>query len=197
MDTNRAAQPNLSLTAPATLQPFFDDMSDSESQTTIMSSLKVKPHSFDSQTFHLLCVVQTSLTLFLLPSVVLPVIPSVRHSILAERGGVSALRPAHTVHPSLSQSQHFPLCSALQSMSSPHLFLSFFLLECITLTVYLSFRISFLVQRKGKFLFKPQIGAGRCLLLLSAEVLILYFFSGACFRPGQHECHRETKTYSV
>lgn len=40
LDTNRAAQPNLSLTAPATLQPFFDDMSDSESQTTIMSSLK-------------------------------------------------------------------------------------------------------------------------------------------------------------
>lgn len=43
---------------------------------------------------------------------------SFHHSILAERGGVSALRPAHTVHPSLSQTQHLPSYSALQSMSS-------------------------------------------------------------------------------
>ncbi|KAL7372854.1 hypothetical protein ABVT39_023181 [Epinephelus coioides] len=40
LDTNGAPQPNLSVTAPPNLQPFFDDMSDSESQSNLISSLK-------------------------------------------------------------------------------------------------------------------------------------------------------------
>ncbi|GAA6219985.1 myocardin related transcription factor Ab isoform X3 [Lates japonicus] len=40
LDTNGVPQPNLSVTAPPSLQPFFDDMSDSESQSNLISSLK-------------------------------------------------------------------------------------------------------------------------------------------------------------
>ncbi|XP_029933475.1 myocardin related transcription factor Ab isoform X2 [Myripristis murdjan] len=40
LDTNGAPQPSLSVSAPPNLQPFFDDASDSESQSTIISSLK-------------------------------------------------------------------------------------------------------------------------------------------------------------
>uniref|UniRef100_A0A3P8TTZ9 Myocardin related transcription factor Ab n=1 Tax=Amphiprion percula TaxID=161767 RepID=A0A3P8TTZ9_AMPPE len=40
LDTNGAPQPSQSATAPPNLQPFFDDMSDSESQSNLMSSLK-------------------------------------------------------------------------------------------------------------------------------------------------------------
>ncbi|XP_022070431.2 LOW QUALITY PROTEIN: myocardin related transcription factor Ab [Acanthochromis polyacanthus] len=40
LDTDGAPQPSQSVTAPPNLQPFFDDMSDSESQSNLMSSLK-------------------------------------------------------------------------------------------------------------------------------------------------------------
>ncbi|XP_069012191.1 myocardin related transcription factor Ab isoform X5 [Embiotoca jacksoni] len=40
LDTNGAPQAGLSVTAPPNLQPFFDDMSDSESQSSLLSSLK-------------------------------------------------------------------------------------------------------------------------------------------------------------
>ncbi|KAM4524725.1 myocardin related transcription factor Ab isoform 3-T3 [Odontesthes bonariensis] len=40
LDTNGAPQPSLPHTAPPSLQPFFDDMSDTESQSNLMSSLK-------------------------------------------------------------------------------------------------------------------------------------------------------------
>ncbi|XP_035800255.2 myocardin related transcription factor Ab isoform X4 [Amphiprion ocellaris] len=40
LDTNGAPQPSQSATAPPNLQPFFNDMSDSESQSNLMSSLK-------------------------------------------------------------------------------------------------------------------------------------------------------------
>ncbi|XP_039991028.1 myocardin related transcription factor Ab isoform X4 [Xiphias gladius] len=40
LDTNGVPQPSLSVTAPPNLQPFFDDMSDSESQSNLISSLK-------------------------------------------------------------------------------------------------------------------------------------------------------------
>ncbi|KAM7382036.1 hypothetical protein PAMA_012753 [Pampus argenteus] len=40
LDTSVVPQPGQSLTAPPNLQPFFDDMSDSESQSSIISSLK-------------------------------------------------------------------------------------------------------------------------------------------------------------
>uniref|UniRef100_A0A3Q0SVH4 Myocardin related transcription factor Ab n=1 Tax=Amphilophus citrinellus TaxID=61819 RepID=A0A3Q0SVH4_AMPCI len=40
LDTNGDPQPNLSVTAPPNLQPFFDDMLDNESQSSLMSSLK-------------------------------------------------------------------------------------------------------------------------------------------------------------
>ncbi|XP_023251289.1 MKL/myocardin-like protein 1 isoform X8 [Seriola lalandi dorsalis] len=40
LDTNGVPQPSLSATAPPNLQPFFDDMSDSESQSSLISSLK-------------------------------------------------------------------------------------------------------------------------------------------------------------
>ncbi|XP_008302958.1 myocardin related transcription factor Ab [Stegastes partitus] len=40
LDTNGAPQPSLSATAPPNLQPFFDDMSDNESQSNLMSPLK-------------------------------------------------------------------------------------------------------------------------------------------------------------
>lgn len=43
LDTNGAPQPSLAATAPPNLQPFFDDMSDNESQSNLMSSLKVTP----------------------------------------------------------------------------------------------------------------------------------------------------------
>uniref|UniRef100_A0A096ME52 Myocardin related transcription factor Ab n=1 Tax=Poecilia formosa TaxID=48698 RepID=A0A096ME52_POEFO len=41
LDTNGSPQPSLSHTAPPSLQPFFDDMPDTESQSNLMSSLKV------------------------------------------------------------------------------------------------------------------------------------------------------------
>lgn len=41
LDTNGVPQPTQSVTAPPNLQPFFDDMSDSESQSNLISSLKV------------------------------------------------------------------------------------------------------------------------------------------------------------
>ncbi|KAM6963641.1 myocardin related transcription factor Ab isoform 3-T5 [Tautogolabrus adspersus] len=40
LDTNGAPQPSLSATAPPNLQPFFDEVSDSESQSSLISSLK-------------------------------------------------------------------------------------------------------------------------------------------------------------
>ncbi|XP_042253360.1 myocardin related transcription factor Ab isoform X1 [Thunnus maccoyii] len=40
LDTSGVPQPGQSVTAPPNLQPFFDDMSDSESQSNIISSLK-------------------------------------------------------------------------------------------------------------------------------------------------------------
>ncbi|CAM9289321.1 unnamed protein product, partial [Lampetra planeri] len=40
LDTNGAPAPSLSFTAPPSLQPFFDDTSDSESQSSLISSLK-------------------------------------------------------------------------------------------------------------------------------------------------------------
>ncbi|XP_041829812.1 myocardin related transcription factor Ab isoform X3 [Melanotaenia boesemani] len=40
LDTNGVPQPSLSHTAPPNLQPFFDDMSDTENQSNLMSSLK-------------------------------------------------------------------------------------------------------------------------------------------------------------
>ncbi|KAK5620134.1 hypothetical protein CRENBAI_001805 [Crenichthys baileyi] len=40
LDTNGTPQPSLSHTAPPSLQPFFEDMSDTESQSNLMSSLK-------------------------------------------------------------------------------------------------------------------------------------------------------------
>ncbi|XP_056285685.1 myocardin related transcription factor Ab isoform X4 [Pseudoliparis swirei] len=40
LDTNGVPQPNLSVTAPPNLQPFFEDMSDGESQSNLISSLK-------------------------------------------------------------------------------------------------------------------------------------------------------------
>uniref|UniRef100_UPI0037E787E9 myocardin related transcription factor Ab isoform X2 n=1 Tax=Semicossyphus pulcher TaxID=241346 RepID=UPI0037E787E9 len=40
LDTNGVPQPGLSVTAPPNLQPFFDDVSDSESQSSLISSLK-------------------------------------------------------------------------------------------------------------------------------------------------------------
>ncbi|XP_059180310.1 myocardin related transcription factor Ab isoform X2 [Centropristis striata] len=40
LDTNGAPQPSLSVTAPPNLQPFFDDVSDGESQNNLVSSLK-------------------------------------------------------------------------------------------------------------------------------------------------------------
>ncbi|KAF0025163.1 hypothetical protein F2P81_022044 [Scophthalmus maximus] len=40
LDTNGVPQPSLSATAPPNLQPFFDDMSESESQSSLISSLK-------------------------------------------------------------------------------------------------------------------------------------------------------------
>ncbi|XP_030610853.1 myocardin related transcription factor Ab isoform X3 [Archocentrus centrarchus] len=40
LDTNGDPQPNHSVTAPPNLQPFFDDMLDNESQSSLMSSLK-------------------------------------------------------------------------------------------------------------------------------------------------------------
>ncbi|KAG7226499.1 hypothetical protein INR49_003819 [Caranx melampygus] len=40
LDTNGVPQPSLSATAPPNLHPFFDDMSDSESQSSLISSLK-------------------------------------------------------------------------------------------------------------------------------------------------------------
>ncbi|XP_069374007.1 myocardin related transcription factor Ab isoform X15 [Paralichthys olivaceus] len=40
LDTNGVPQPSLSVTAPPNLQPFFDDMSESESQSNLISSLK-------------------------------------------------------------------------------------------------------------------------------------------------------------
>ncbi|XP_028423417.1 myocardin related transcription factor Ab isoform X2 [Perca flavescens] len=40
LDTNGVPQPSLSATAPPNLQPFFDDMSDSESQSNLVSSYK-------------------------------------------------------------------------------------------------------------------------------------------------------------
>lgn len=40
LDTNGVPQPSLPATAPPNLQPFFDDMSDSESQSSLISSLK-------------------------------------------------------------------------------------------------------------------------------------------------------------
>lgn len=58
------------------------------------------------------------------------------HSTRAERGGVFALRPAYTVHPSLSQTQHLPSSSAFQSMSSSTSF--FPSLLCCSLSVHLS-----------------------------------------------------------
>lgn len=41
LDTDGAPQPSMSVTAPPSLQPFFDDMSDGENQSTLLSSLKV------------------------------------------------------------------------------------------------------------------------------------------------------------
>ncbi|XP_055085380.1 myocardin related transcription factor Ab isoform X3 [Periophthalmus magnuspinnatus] len=43
LEVNGAPQPNLSVTAPPTMQPFFDDLSDSESHNNLMSSLKREP----------------------------------------------------------------------------------------------------------------------------------------------------------
>lgn len=43
LDTNGSPHPSLSHTAPPNLQPFFDDMPDTESQSNLMSSLKVTP----------------------------------------------------------------------------------------------------------------------------------------------------------
>ncbi|XP_023196544.1 MKL/myocardin-like protein 2 isoform X4 [Xiphophorus maculatus] len=40
LDTNGSPHPSLSHTAPPSLQPFFDDMPDTESQSNLMSSLK-------------------------------------------------------------------------------------------------------------------------------------------------------------
>ncbi|KAI3365526.1 hypothetical protein L3Q82_010609, partial [Scortum barcoo] len=40
LDTNGVPQPSVSVTAPPNLQPFFDDMSDSESQSNLISPLK-------------------------------------------------------------------------------------------------------------------------------------------------------------
>uniref|UniRef100_A0A3P9KFA7 Myocardin related transcription factor Ab n=1 Tax=Oryzias latipes TaxID=8090 RepID=A0A3P9KFA7_ORYLA len=40
IDTNGAAQPSTPLTAPPTLQPFFNDLLDAESQSSLVSSLK-------------------------------------------------------------------------------------------------------------------------------------------------------------
>ncbi|XP_054913575.1 myocardin related transcription factor Ab isoform X5 [Poeciliopsis prolifica] len=42
LDTNGSPQPSLPHTAPPSLQPFFDDMPDTESQSNLMSSLKRK-----------------------------------------------------------------------------------------------------------------------------------------------------------
>lgn len=41
LDTHGVPQPSTSVTAPPNLQPFFDDMSDSENQSNLISSLKV------------------------------------------------------------------------------------------------------------------------------------------------------------
>ncbi|KAK2820862.1 hypothetical protein Q5P01_023821 [Channa striata] len=40
LDTSGVPQPSMSVTAPPNLQPFFDDMSDSETQSNLISSLK-------------------------------------------------------------------------------------------------------------------------------------------------------------
>ncbi|XP_075949377.1 myocardin related transcription factor Ab isoform X4 [Anarhichas minor] len=40
LDTDGVPQPSLAVTAPPSLQPFFEDMSDSESQSSLISSLK-------------------------------------------------------------------------------------------------------------------------------------------------------------
>lgn len=114
LDTRGAPQLGQSVTAPPNLQPFFEDMSDSEGPSNF-SSLKVTPPpprppptSPDK-----LPLSSCKLSLFFLH-----VFFSSFHSIRAESGGVSALRLAHTLHPSLSQTQHLPSHSALQSMSS-------------------------------------------------------------------------------
>lgn len=43
VDTNGATQPSTPLTAPPTLQPFFNDLLDADSQSSLVSSLKVRP----------------------------------------------------------------------------------------------------------------------------------------------------------
>ncbi|XP_033990725.1 LOW QUALITY PROTEIN: myocardin-related transcription factor A-like [Trematomus bernacchii] len=48
LDTNVSPQPSLS--APPSLQPFFDDMSDSESQSSLISSLKREEVCYDRHT---------------------------------------------------------------------------------------------------------------------------------------------------
>ncbi|XP_029383608.1 myocardin related transcription factor Ab isoform X3 [Echeneis naucrates] len=52
LDTNGAPQPSFSATAPPNLQPFFDDMSDSESQSSLISSLKVTASSSAARRSH-------------------------------------------------------------------------------------------------------------------------------------------------
>lgn len=41
LETNGVPQSTQSVTAPPNLQPFFDDLSESESQSSLISSLKV------------------------------------------------------------------------------------------------------------------------------------------------------------
>ncbi|XP_032429795.1 myocardin related transcription factor Ab isoform X3 [Xiphophorus hellerii] len=59
LDTNGSPHPSLSHTAPPSLQPFFDDMPDTESQSNLMSSLKRKEE---------VCVPYDRHTLFTPPS---------------------------------------------------------------------------------------------------------------------------------
>ncbi len=67
------SQSSQSVTAPPNLQPFFDDMSDSESQSNLISSLKVTPPpppppppSPDSSLHHVVSTVVNFTNLFLL-----------------------------------------------------------------------------------------------------------------------------------
>ena len=108
LDTNGMPQSSQSVTAPPNLQPFFDNSSDSESQSNFASLKVTSPHPLSAR-FSQPPIMSTSLTILLVSSLFFSF-----HR--AESGGVSALRPAHALHPSLSQTQHLSSSSTLWSM---------------------------------------------------------------------------------
>lgn len=87
LDTNGVAEPSQAVTAPPNLQPFFDNMADSKTQSSL-SSLKVTPAHHappsDNTSFHPVTFFLTLITIFFLPV-------SCLYSNRAERASVFAL----------------------------------------------------------------------------------------------------------